>query len=217
MMSVNVMTIEEVAKYIKVSERTVLDWAQKGEIPAGKLGNVWRFKQREIDQWINDKLTKKTDVAGGLKDLKHVLAPERVLYTDFSTKRDLFTALMDSLAMAPQVKDRDELEAAIWKREELMSTGIGLGIGIPHVRIYSVSDIAVSVAVNKNEIVDYQSLDNNPVKIVFMVAAAYNQHSEYLKLLSSISTLLKEESFMEKLLIAKNPEEIYTMLTEGEV
>jgi len=215
-MSLNIMTIEEVAKYIKVSERTVLDWAQKGEIPAGKLGNVWRFQQKEVDQWINNKLVKKSSSLGGLKELKHVLAPERVLSTDYSTKRDIFTALMDSLETAPQVKDREELEDAIWKREELMSTGIGLGIGIPHVRLYSVSDITLSVAVNKKEISDYQSLDNIPVKIVFMVAAAYNQHSEYLKLLSFISSLLKNGEFMDKLINAKDSTEIYKILTEGE-
>lgn len=216
-MSVNIMTIEEVAKYIKVSDRTVLDWAKKGEIPAGKLGNVWRFQQKEIDQWINNKLVKKPESVGGLKELKHVLAPERVLCTDFSTKRDIFTALMDNLATAPQVKDREELEEAIWKREGLMSTGIGLGIGIPHVRIYSVSDIALSIAVNKKDILDYQSLDNSPVRIVFMVAAAYNQHSEYLKLLSFISNMLKEQTFMEKLLNAEDSTEIYNLLTEGDL
>jgi nitrogen PTS system EIIA component len=215
-MQVNIMTIEEVAKYIKVSERTVLDWAQKGEIPAGKLGNVWRFQQNEIDQWLNNKLTKKTESVSSLNGLKHLMAPERVLFTDYSTKRDILSALIENLATAPQVKDKGELEKAIWEREALMSTGIGLGVGIPHVRLYSVSDIAVSIAVNKKDILDYQALDKNPVRIVFMIAAAYNQHSEYLKLLSTISTLLKEESFMEGLREAKDANEIYAKLTEGE-
>jgi PTS system nitrogen regulatory IIA component len=210
-----IMTIEEVAKYIKVSERTVLDWAQKGEIPAGKLGNVWRFKQSEVDIWINKKLVSKEKVDSGINDLKNILAHERVLITDFSNKRDMLTALISSLSEAPQVKDPEELEKTIWEREKLMSTGIGLGIGIPHVRIYSVSDIAVSIAVNKTGIMDYQSLDNVPVRIVFMVAAAYNQHSDYLKLLASISTLLKDESFREKLLAAEDTKQIYTMLTQG--
>jgi len=41
----DILTIEEVAKYLRVSERTVYDWAQKGEIPSGKIGTVWRFKK----------------------------------------------------------------------------------------------------------------------------------------------------------------------------
>ncbi len=97
-----------------------------------------------------------------------------------------------------------------------MSTGIGLGIGIPHVRIYAVSDIVVSVAVNRSDIIDYQTLDNIPVRIVFMVAAAYNQHAEYLKLLASISKLMKDEEFRKELMEADDPGKIYSMLTKGE-
>ncbi len=211
-----ILTIEEVAKFIKVSERTVLDWAQKGDIPAGKLGNVWRFKKSEIDRWINNKLESSKNKGKGLSDLQHLLAPERVLITEFSTKRDILTALINNLSLAPQIKDPKKLEEAIWEREELMSTGIGLGIGIPHVRIYTVSDIALSVAINKTDILDYQALDNIPVRIVFMVAAAYNQHTEYLKLLASISKLLQDESFRDSLLAADDPKQVYRMLTEGE-
>ena len=46
----DILTIEEVAKYLRVSERTVYDWAQKGEIPSGKIGTVWRFKKSEVLQ-----------------------------------------------------------------------------------------------------------------------------------------------------------------------
>ncbi len=211
-----ILTIEEVAKYIKVSERTIYDWTQKGEIPAGKLGNVWRFKKSEIDRWINDKLENNNIKGSGISDLKHLLAPERVIVTKFSTKRDILTALINNLSEAPQIKDHKKLEDAIWEREKLMSTGIGLGIGIPHIRIYTVSDIALSVAVNKTDIIDYQTLDDIPIRIVFMVAAAYNQHAEYLKLLASISRLLKNDSFKNELLKAADPKQIFTLLTKGE-
>lgn len=208
-----ILTIEEIARYIKVSERTIYDWAQKGEIPAGKLGNVWRFKKSEIDRWINYKLENNKNRDKGLSNLKNLLAQERIILTKFSTKRDILTALINNIAEAPQIKDQKNLEEAIFEREKLMSTGIGLGIGIPHVRIYTVSDITLSVAVNKIDIIDYQTLDDIPVRIVFMVAAAYNQHAEYLKLLASISKLLKNESFKNKLLKATEPKQIFTLLT----
>src|SRR5574344_2923862 len=53
----DILTIEEVAKYLRVSERTVYAWAQKGEIPSGKIGTVWRFKKSEIEKWVNDRLS----------------------------------------------------------------------------------------------------------------------------------------------------------------
>ena len=51
-----IMTIEEVASYLKVSERTVYEWAQKGDLPGGKIGTTWRFKSSDIEKWINDRL-----------------------------------------------------------------------------------------------------------------------------------------------------------------
>jgi len=212
----SILTIEEVAKYLKISERTIYDWAQKGDIPSGKLGNVWRFKKSEIDQWVNEKLKNNKNKETNISNLSSLLSPERVLITNFSTKRDILTALIDNISEAPQVKNRKKLEEAIWEREKLMSTGIGLGIGIPHIRINSVRDITVSVAINKTDIIDYQSLDDISVKIVFMVAAAQNQHAEYLKLLASISKLLKDEVFRNKLLLEEDSMKIFNYLTAGE-
>ncbi|WP_158908602.1 helix-turn-helix domain-containing protein, partial [Rectinema subterraneum] len=59
----DILTIEEVAKYLRVSERTVYDWAQKGEIPSGKIGTVWRFKKSEIERWVNERLSSNRPVA----------------------------------------------------------------------------------------------------------------------------------------------------------
>ncbi len=51
-----IMTLEEVADYLRISERTVYDWAQKGEIPCGKLGTAWRFKRSDIEAWVDRQL-----------------------------------------------------------------------------------------------------------------------------------------------------------------
>jgi len=48
------MTIEEIAKYLNVSKDSIYRLAQKGEIPASKLGNLWRFKKEEIDEWMRN-------------------------------------------------------------------------------------------------------------------------------------------------------------------
>lgn len=49
----NIMTIEEVAKYLKMKPQTIYLWAQKGNIPAVKLGKEWRFRKDVIDEWLN--------------------------------------------------------------------------------------------------------------------------------------------------------------------
>lgn len=49
------MTLKDVAAYLQVAERTVYLWAQKGDIPSFKLGNVWRFKHDDLDAWFEEK------------------------------------------------------------------------------------------------------------------------------------------------------------------
>ena len=122
----DILTIEEVAKYLRVSDRTVYDWAQKGEIPAGKIGTVWRFKKSELERWVNERLSsssvKKSDSE---VQIKNFLSPDRVIFVKNSSKRDAIIELADVLAVAPQVKNKEELVTEILKREDLMSTAVG--------------------------------------------------------------------------------------------
>jgi PTS system nitrogen regulatory IIA component len=209
----DILTIEEVAKYLRVSERTVYDWAQKGEIPSGKIGTVWRFKRAEIEKWVNDRLSmNRMAPQFASLQVQNILSPDRVLFINHSTKRDALLALADNLANAPQVKNRQELAAEILKREDLMSTAIGRGIAIPHVRLSSVTDLVVSVGISQSDIIDFQTLDDQPVRLLFMIAAAYNQHAYYLQTLSYFSTKLKNKDLRTSLMQAKTPAEVYGLL-----
>ena len=175
----DILTIEEVAKYLRVSERTVYDWAQKGEIPAGKIGTVWRFKKQEVENWVNARLSSQSQKPAETVQLKNILSVDRIAFISQSSKRDALVELSEVLAKAPQIKNAQELTQEILKREELMSTAIGKGIAIPHVRLSSVTDLVMAVGICKTPITDYQTIDDEPVKLLFMIAAAYNQHSYY--------------------------------------
>jgi len=212
----DILTIEEVAKYLRVSERTVYDWAQKGEIPAGKIGTVWRFKKSEIEKWVNERLSSNIKEESNPEVIvKNILSPDRIVFINHTTKRDALVELANNLSTAPQVKYSDELVTEILKREELMSTAIGRGIAIPHVRLSSVTDLVMSVGICKKDIIDYQSIDEIPVRILIMIAAAYNQHTYYLQTLSFFSSKLKEKALRDKLLDASTPEEVYALLTQN--
>jgi len=189
----DILTIDEVAKYLRVSERTVYDWAQKGEIPSGKIGTVWRFKKSEIEKWVNDRLSSgtKSPLNGNKLQIKNILSPDRIVFLNHSTKHDALLELSDILSTAPQVKYRQELSVEILKREELMSTAMGRGIAIPHVRLSSVTDLVMGVGISQCDIIDFQTIDDTPVRLLFMIAAAYNQHAYYLQTLSFISTKMK--------------------------
>ena len=217
-MEEDILTIEEVAKYLRVSERTVYDWAQKGEIPAGKIGTVWRFKKNDSERWVNERLSSNSreNAANQIVQIRNILSPDRVIFINQSTKRDALVELSQNLSTAPQVKFPQELETEIIKREELMSTAIGRGIAIPHVRLSSVTDLVMSVGICKNDIIDFQSIDESPVRILIMIAAAYNQHTYYLQTLSFLSSKLKEKELRDALLDAKSSLEAYELLTKDE-
>ncbi|MFI3257697.1 MAG: PTS sugar transporter subunit IIA [Spirochaetales bacterium] len=211
----DILTIEEVAKYLRVSERTVYDWAQKGEIPSGKIGTVWRFKKSEIEKWVNERLTSgktKTSSVASPVQMQNILSPDRIVFLNHSTKRDSLLALAHNLSSAPQIKNTEELTSEILKREELMSTAIGRGIAIPHVRLSSVTDLVMSVGISKTDIIDFQTIDDEPVRLLFMIAAAYNQHAYYLQTLSFFSSKLKNRELRDALLQAKSAGEAYDSL-----
>ncbi len=198
----DILTIEEVARYLRVSERTVYDWAQKGEIPSGKIGTVWRFKKSEIEKWVNDRLSssEKPALQNQQIQVKNILSPDRIVFLNHSTKHDALLALADVLSTAPQIKATQELSVEILKREELMSTAIGRGIAIPHVRLSSVTDLVMAVGISKVDIIDFQTFDDTPVRLLFMIAAAYNQHTYYLQTLSYFSNRLKNQELRDALL-----------------
>lgn len=213
-MDEEILTIEEVAKYLRVSERTVYDWAQKGEIPSGKIGTVWRFKKSEIEKWVNDRLSSSSRLSAPSMSVqvKNILSPDRIVFINQSSKRDALIELAAALSKAPQVKFAKELETEILKREELMSTAIGRGIAIPHARLSSVTDLVMAVGICKKPVMDFETIDDQPVSLLIMIAAAYNQHSYYLQTLSHLSSKLKDNALRDSILNASSAQDAYKLL-----
>jgi PTS system nitrogen regulatory IIA component len=217
-MNHEIMTIEEVAEYLRVSERTVSDWAQKGQIPGGKLGTTWRFKRTDIENWVNNRLGMPVaaPVAPGAGLLQKVLLPDRVIFLEGTGKEEALKQLSIALAASPLVHDAAGLEKAIFRREELMSTGIGFGVGVPHVRLSSVDDLVMALGITREPLTDYSSLDDEPVRIVCMVAAGSTQHPHYIRALSAISSRLKDAAVRDALIVAPDAAAAYQIFTGGE-
>jgi PTS system nitrogen regulatory IIA component len=201
-----IMTIEEVAKHLRVSERTIYEWAQKGDIPCGKLGSTWRFIRSEVDAWVDKRLKRKNLQVPNV-DYERTLDVGRVLILpDVGKKDDCLTALVDSLAEISSVRSREELWEGIVHREKLMSTGIGLGVAIPHARLPGVSELSMAVAVCPQGLSDYEAMDDKLVRLVFMIVAGVDQHAHYIRLLSFISSRVKQDTLRERLVEATDPQ-----------
>jgi PTS system nitrogen regulatory IIA component len=208
-----VMTLEEVAAHLRVSERTVTDWVSRGEMPGGKLGTSWRFLRSEIDSWLTYKLSPRIKSSTPTTlPIATILQPNRCLRFNHSTKAGALGALAHACSDVSGVNSTHELTEALFRREQLMSTGIGLGIGVPHVRLNTVSSVSMAVGVSEQPLTDYESLDGLPIRIVVLIIAGREQHTHYIKVLANISRLLRVGHVREQILAAGDSESIYSIL-----
>ena len=211
-----IMTLEEVANFLRMSERTVTEWVNNGKLPGGKFGTSWRFQRTEVENWVNFQLSlSPKSISEESESLISLLSKERILFLETQNKEETINKLIDVSYKIPEIKNREQLAEAVFNREKLMSTGIGLGIGVPHVRLNGMKNLYMSMAINKNGITNYDSLDDMPVKIVILIIASNTQHSRYIKVLSQIAQIMKNTGIHKNLMNAKNSEEIFKILKEG--
>jgi fructose-specific phosphotransferase system IIA component len=132
-----------------------------------------------------------------------------------TSKKQIIDGMIDLVATSPKILDREKVRKAIFEREEIMSTGVGNGFAIPHGKTDAVTDIVAAFAVTAQPI-DYQSLDEKPVRLVFLLVGKDNLVGPHIKLLSRISRLMNKEEFRTRLLGLSTKEEILEAFKQEE-
>lgn len=127
------------------------------------------------------------------------LDPDLVLFLDVETREDVLKALVDLLDEKKKLKNKDDFFKAIVDREKIVSTGIGMGVAIPHAKLSSYDDFFIAIAILKNR-VDWNAIDGGKVRIVFMIGGPDDKQTEYLKILSALTSALKDEERRKKIL-----------------
>src|SRR3989338_11389118 len=131
-----------------------------------------------------------------------------------STDKDgAIKELVDLLAKAGEVKNREELVNALLARESLGSTGIGQGIGIPHAKSQNVKELVAAFGLSQKG-VNFESLDGEPVHIFFLLLAPEESAGPHLKALARISRMLKDKYFRELLRKSKDGKEVLRIIQE---
>lgn len=131
---------------------------------------------------------------------------------DASNKEDLFDMMINDLYEHDVISSKEGYSHAVREREAVLSTGIGHGIAIPHGRHQVVNELKAAVYILSKDL-DYDALDGNPVRIVFMLAVPSVCTSEYMKVLGFISKTLHNEDNRELFLNSKDPLEIFDFLS----
>ena len=149
-------------------------------------------------------------------DMQEILNYTRREYIRFLNSQDKYGAI-EELAMLLAGDDCDDITTlvkALKEREDIMSTGIGFGIAIPHAKIHSVKKLTFALGISK-EGIPFDSIDGKVVHLVILIAAGVSEHKEYLRLLSNIMSVLKNEPLKEKIIHSGSEKEILDILIEG--
>ena len=124
-----------------------------------------------------------------------------------TTKEEAIDELIASLAANGRINDAVLFKEMILKREGESSTGIGGGIAMPHAKTTAVNEPTVVFAKSAQG-VDFESLDGEPARIFFMIAAPEGAGTMHLRTLAALSRLLIDSEFIEKLMATKTPDEV---------
>jgi PTS system fructose-specific IIA component/PTS system nitrogen regulatory IIA component len=132
-------------------------------------------------------------------------------------KEGVIRELVGSLASAGaiQASEGESIIAAIMKREELGSTGIGRGVAVPHTKHPSVEHLVGTVGVSP-EGVDFQSLDGDKVHLFFLLVSPPDRPGDHLRALENISRQLRDDTFCRFLKQAKSVQDIQQLLEEAD-
>ncbi|MDD5529821.1 MAG: PTS sugar transporter subunit IIA [bacterium] len=128
-------------------------------------------------------------------------------------KSKVIKELTDTLVKTGFLTNPEDFIKAIETREQLETTGIGDGIAIPHARITGVKVLKVAIGISP-EGIDYGSLDDKPVHIIFMIAAPEDVGKTYLQAVAKVSRLLKSNTIRQALIKANSPEKIMDIIRE---
>ena len=137
------------------------------------------------------------------------------LNLDLSLKSQVIEKMLSIVGDHPGVADIGTLRADVLKREQDMSTGIGKTLALPHAKSAGVIQPVMALATLMKEI-DFDSIDHEPVKIVFLLATPEEMLAEHLKLLGRITRLAGREDIRQKLVLAQSPEAVIAIFKEEE-
>ena len=144
-------------------------------------------------------------------NLSDLITSDRIIDLRAATKNDALKELFRVIEQAPEITDSKKFETSIIERENILTTGIGFEIAVPHVKIPSVSNFVMALGRNPAGI-DFDSLDGRPVRIVIMIGSSDKQRDEFLKVLAKVVLLFKDEAFRKKILKAADADEILALL-----
>jgi excisionase family DNA binding protein len=221
------MTVRELAAYLKVNERTVLKLATQGPLPAVRVGNQWRFRKVMIDAWLDDQVLgisrryvevpRAPGPAPLLLELEHCFAVDQIL-PDLAagSKAAAIEELAGHAATLGLVRDKHWLVGALIERENAMPTAVGNGVAFLHTLRRHPEEVTRPFMVLGRSVagLDFDALDGLPTYLFFVLGL---RHQElHLPWLTKLAQMLADGNAKGELLAAPDAQRMYEVLVAAE-
>ncbi len=147
-------------------------------------------------------------------NLLDYLSINRVLFTTASTKEDVIDELIKISRDDGKVEDVKRFKQALLKRESIMSTGIGYGVAIPHVKLPRIEEFFITVGIHKRG-VNWDSLDCKPVYLIFLIAGPEKKQEKYLRILAQLTTVIKKPERRQQFIELSTKYEVFEQFSHA--
>ncbi len=149
-----------------------------------------------------------------MTDIVKYLSKKTIVFLQSTTRDEALCELISQLESAKMLKDKQAFFEAILAREGVVSTGIGMGVAIPHAKLAGYKDFFIAVGIQREEGIPWNSLDGAPVRLVFLIGGPDDKQTEYLQILSRLTTAIKSPERRKAVLNVESPKELIELFKE---
>jgi len=143
-----------------------------------------------------------------------LLDPDLICYLDSKTRDDTLDALIDLASASKKLTNKQSFREGIFERESIISTGIGVGVAIPHAKMSDIDEFFLCVGV-LSEPVDWDAIDKMPVRLVFLIGGPENRQTQYLQILSQLTYAIKDEDKRKQMIFSNCPADILELFSDS--
>ncbi|MCB1114807.1 MAG: PTS sugar transporter subunit IIA [Chlamydiia bacterium] len=144
-------------------------------------------------------------------DLTHYTSDQLISFFDTKDQKQALRHLISMVKGAGKIKNEADFLEKVEAREAITSTGIGMGVALPHAKDKELENFFICIGVSEHGI-EWHSIDGNPVKLIFLIGGPDYKQNEYLNILSSLTTMIKDEEKRKKMLTVNSPVSMMKLL-----
>lgn len=152
-----------------------------------------------------------------MKTLLDILTPECIkVPLEATEKKAAIDELVDLLAENGKVKNPEAIKKSVWEREQTKSTGIGLGLAIPHGKAPQEENIAMAIG-SLAEPIEFGSVDKKPVRLIVLIVSPPGKTTDHIQVLARISRVMTDDEFRNNVYNAESAQELYELIKNKEM